>query len=365
MVYKEVIKSFLKNYKYLPRITGSLFSLYKSGSSSYAFPLRAQIENSTICNLSCRMCPLPSMKRKRGFMTLAQFKKIYDILKPPFLNLTGYGESFLNKDIFKMVSYANKNGSYVKFDSNGTLLGKNEINKVFECGLNLLSFSLDGATKKTYEQIRIGSQFEKVISGIKALIREKRRRKSPLKIHLAMVVQTGNVHELNDLIKLGERLGVDKINPTPIVEYDIRGNKKFLLDKYKKELKKAIEEFLLKRGKINVEVDIAPLVDFLKEESKKKICFIPWYSTYISWEGDVFPCCYYYNGQIKFGNIFKESFDKIWNSQSYRLFRERLRERRNDLPICKACSIDEKFIYQKMNLLLKIPLIGGFSNRRP
>lgn len=361
MVYKEVIKAFLKNYKFLPRVSLSLFSIFISGKSCYTFPLRAQIENSTVCNLSCQMCPLTGMKRKRGFMTFEQFRKIYDVLHPPFLNLTGYGESFLNKDIFKMVSYAKRHGSFVKFDSNGTLLTSAAIDQVFKSKLDLISFSLDGVTKKTYEKIRVGSNFEKVVAGITSLVDERNKRKSPLQVHLAMVVQIDNVNELMDFIEFGEKIGVDKVNPTPVVEYDLPSNKKFLLDKYKKELSEVVEEYLLNKDKDKVAVDIDPIVGFIKEARKAKVCMIPWYSTYISWEGDVYPCCYYYDGQIKFGNIYQDSFERIWNNSHYQKFRETLRDKRNNLPICKACSLDEKFLVSKMRLAKNIPLLGSLS----
>lgn len=365
MVYQEVITALIKNYKFIPRIAGCGFSVFRSGPEVYALPLRAQIENSTICNLACRMCPLTGMTRRRGFMNFVQFKRIYDILQAPFLNLTGYGESFLNKDIFKMVAYAKSKGAFVKFDSNGTLLNKDNIEKVLNSGLDLLSFSLDGATSKTYEKIRIKSNFEMVVKGIKDLLIERNRKKSPLQVHLAMVVQNDNVSELLDLIRLGEKLGVDKVNPTPIMEYDLPGNRKFLLEKYRKELKNEIDSYFQAKNKIEIQVDIEPLVEFLEDTKnlKDKVCFIPWYSAYISWEGDVYPCCYYYNGQINFGNIFRKSFKEIWHSPAYQKFREALRDHRDRLPICKACSNDERFIADKISFIGKIPIFRPLSKR--
>lgn len=364
MVYKEVLGSLLKNYKFIPRILGSSFSLFRSGEKSYSFPLRVQIENSTVCNLACQMCPLENLTRPKGFMGFSEFKKIYDILKPPFLNLTGYGESFLNKDIFKMVKYAKSHGTYVKFDSNGTLLTPGNIEKTLNSKVDLISFSLDGATKRIYEKIRVGSDFEKVIDGIKKLVEFRNTHKSSLKIHLAMVVQLDNVAQLLPLIKLGEKLGVDKVNPTPVVEYDLKKNKKFLLNKYKKELGKALGEYREKKNGLKVEVDISPLNDFMEGgKNMNKVCFIPWYSAYISWQGDVYPCCYYYDGQITFGNIFEKPFKEIWNSYKYKKFRKTLRDKRNTLPICAGCSTDEKFFTEKLKMTRKIPMINKLSKR--
>ncbi len=360
MVYRELINFFFTNLQSLPRLAGTSLSLLRSSEKAFFYPLRIQIENSTVCNLSCRMCPLNGFKRKKGFMDSGHFKKIYEALKPPFLNLTGYGESFLNKDIFKMVFYAKKNGSYVKFDTNGTLLTKENITKVLDSGLDLLSISLDGATKKTYEKIRTGGRFETVVQGIKDLVLEKNKQGKKLTIHLAMVVQAGNVDELLPLIELGEQLGVDKINPTPVVEYDLVQNKRYLLGRYKKNLQKVLEEYRKNQESYRVSVDIEPMRDFLETGKGEKVCFIPWYSTYIAWNGDVYPCCYYYNGQVNFGNIFEKPFAEIWNSPAYRKFRKCLREERNSLPICRACSIDEQFVADKIKL---VPFWQIFSQR--
>ena len=73
MVYKEVLGSLLKNYKQLPRMAGTSLSFLKYGTTAYAFPLRIQVENSTICNLSCQMCPLDNLSRPRGYMNLNEF----------------------------------------------------------------------------------------------------------------------------------------------------------------------------------------------------------------------------------------------------------------------------------------------------
>ncbi len=367
MVYREVLSTVLKSFGKLPRIFLNGYSVYRSGEKAYSPPFRAQIENSTRCNLNCQMCPLLQMRRTKGMMRIDEFKKIYDKIKPIFLNLTGYGESFLNPDIFQMVTHAKKHGSYIKFDTNGTILDREKADQTLASGLDLLSFSIDAADRKTYQKIRGSDKFDQVISNLKYLVKKRNETGSPLKIHVAMVVQEDNLNQLVKLIKMLDQIGIDKMNPTPVIEYDILQNRKYKLDRYRTQMKKIIAEYYRIKNELRMEVDIFPLEEFVDQEiennPQKRACFIPWYSTYIAWNGDVFPCCYYYNGQIKLGNVFKQDFKKIWNSSGYEHFRQKLLYHRDKLPICASCELNEQFILRKIKLLKKMPLLGLFTRR--
>src|ERR1035441_3220933 len=60
-------------------------------------------------------------------------------------------------------------------------------------------------------------------------------------------------------------------------------------------------------------------------------------SPVISSDGDVFPCCFDLFGQHRQGNAVQDSFFKIWNRRSYRLFRKKMMRERK-LEMCSACA---------------------------
>lgn len=74
-----------------------------------------------------------------------------------------------------------------------------------------LNLSLDGSTKKTYEAMRLGGSFERILKCldfVKAL-----RKSSNIKDLVAIfVVQAGNYHEMGDFVDFTKKYNVDRIN---------------------------------------------------------------------------------------------------------------------------------------------------------
>jgi MoaA/NifB/PqqE/SkfB family radical SAM enzyme len=72
-----------------------------------------------------------------------------------------------------------------------------------------LCISIDGATKETYESIRIGGKFDKLMSNIKALNAAKEDLSSRLpKIWFNITLMRSNIRELPHLVKLAHTLQV-------------------------------------------------------------------------------------------------------------------------------------------------------------
>jgi len=313
------------------------------------------------------MCPRTLIKRPKGMITFDKFKTIYDQINPLFLNLTGFGESFLNPDILAMVTYAKKHGSFTKLDTNGILVGSKFANDIIKSGLDLISFSIDAADKKTYKNIRRSNKFELVISNLKSLVKMRNKKNSPLKIHVAMVVQKDNLEQLIKFINLIDRIGIDRINFIYLIEQGVPENKQYLLDPYRKQLKILIDEYHEIKGDLKSEVDILPLEEFAdgKAGATKKdgACFMPWHSTHITYNGDVQPCPAYYDNQIKAGNVFEENFKQIWNNRIYQDFRRKLIHNRRKLPICAKCNMNEDYIVRKISIINKIPYLKLLTER--
>ena len=344
----------------------NISSRYRSSSKALALPIAMQAEMVCGCNIRCKMCALPKITRKKGMMDFYTFKKIYCQIKPETVVLTGYGEALLNPDIIRIIEYAKNNGSIVHMDTNATLLDKNMAFRIIKSGVDWIRTSVDAANKMTYDKIRVGSNYGLVWSNISSLIRlkEKTESKTPI-IDLTCVVQPENFIEIEAILEKSYRLGIgirflmgidyckstyfhwEKIREgkvTSVLDYAITRSNELGLSEANKTLKKTKETYLC----------------MMKDKKLKPgPCFWPWSSVFITWDGKVLPCCYFYNSEVIMGSVTRQRFDNIWNNRHYREFRKNLLKDREHYTNCRYCGTNESELFNKVDRYLKFaPSLG-------
>jgi radical SAM protein with 4Fe4S-binding SPASM domain len=314
------------------------------------------------------MCPLNNgLKRKQGILKFNNFKKVFDQINPAYLNLTGIGEPFLNPELFKIIKYAKQKKAMVKLDTNGTLLNQENINKILDTKIDIISVSIDGTNKKSYEMIRVGSDFELIKKNIKNLIKKRNETKSKTRVHMFFVLQEKNVVCLPEFIKLAGELKFDYVAGGFVVTLGKNENRANKIFNYNKDVAELISNTKNIISQTNVEVSIDPLLTYLTTKQNKEFynektpCYMPWYSTFITWDGWVNPCDFSCDNEIVFGNAFSEPFKKIWNNKKYKEFRKRILKKRSEVKICKGCSVDESYIDKEFSKIKKIPLISNLQ----
>jgi len=290
------------------------------------FPPVVSIEPTNLCNLHCLQCPAGrgELKRKKGEMELSFFKEIIDDLKDHVIYLLLYfqGEPFLNKNINSMIKYARENNIYVTANTNGHFIKTdNDAENIINSGLNAIIFSIDGATEDTYKVYRSGGDFSTVINGIKKLTKAKQKIKSiSPKVYLQFIVMKHNQNEIEQIKSLGKSLNVDRIFLKSVQIYEENDYNNLLpsIDKYKR--------YEMLNGKL-----------FLNKKMKNR-CRRILFTTVITWDGQVLPCCFDKDANLSFGNINnKYSFKNIWNSEKSTNFRKRIFTKRDSVSICRNC----------------------------
>src|SRR6266536_4720299 len=152
-----------------------LYETAKRFPSISISPRSIQIECTTRCNLKCEFCELSYWTEKPSDLKLANMQKMVAHLPHlKRLDLTGIGESLMNRDFFKIVEFLKSRGVYVTLNDNFTLMTDKTARRIIELGVDQIFLSLDGATKETYEKIRAGANFEKVLQNARGLVRIKR-----------------------------------------------------------------------------------------------------------------------------------------------------------------------------------------------
>jgi radical SAM protein with 4Fe4S-binding SPASM domain len=58
----------------------------------------------------------------------------------------------------------------------------------------------------------------------------------------------------------------------------------------------------------------------------------------ITWDGRVVPCCFDKDAHHVLGDLGKQSFREVWNSDAYNAFRATLLRSRSDIDMCRNCS---------------------------
>ena len=329
---KKIGKCFLK---YVPfSISSRILLILPDRLLIFKNPIKIVIEPTNICNLRCPLCltGINSLEREKGFMTYKQFVEIFNTLpnNVRLIELFFMGEPFLNKDIFKMIRYAEDHGKQVKISTNATVIG-DMTQDILDSGLSDLWVCLDGATKKTHEEYRVGSNFEDILRNIKKLCSAKKeQRLSKPFITLQFLIMKHNEHEIPQIKQIAKQLGVDHIAYKRIT----LGTTEDIDQK-----NRHAEKFLPKNKKYIRDKNI----DIEEQPKPKYICQWTWMST-ILWNGDIIPCCHDPNGELIIGNVFQDGgFQKIYKSKRYKNIRKQILQRQ--LTICKQCTWDiEPFI---------------------
>ena len=82
--------------------------------------------------------------------------------------LHGVGEPMLVKNLPKMVRYLKDRGTYVLFNTNGTVLNERNGRALIDAGLDELRVSLDAANAKSYLAVRGKDYFNRILKNVRA-----------------------------------------------------------------------------------------------------------------------------------------------------------------------------------------------------
>jgi radical SAM protein with 4Fe4S-binding SPASM domain len=253
------------------------------------------------------------------------------------VDLTGIGESLMNRDFFKIVEFLKKRAIYVTLNDNFTLMTEKAARRIVELEVDQIFLSLDGATKSTYEQIRVGANFDKVISNARGLLRIKRemRKKQP-EVKINTVVCLTNYHELPAIVELAHDMGIGMVQFVNVITFD--NTTGLNTESVARDVQKTFKETLRRAHQLGVRVKVE-LFDKLPVQQ----CDFPWTRNFVTYDGHVHPCCYTtQTGDRKaqnrhsFGNLLEHSFQEIWNNDLYSAFRQKMGE--GILPYeCQHC----------------------------
>ena len=322
-----------------------------------------QVESAIACNLKCVMCPWRKMAKKaenRGVMTPEIWAAIRPYLgRVQSVDFTGGGEPLLQPHLAQWIAEASQAGCETGFLSNGLLLKEKKCEEILAAGINWICISMDGATADIYNKIRVGSDFNRVCENVANIARL--RKGSPPKTMINFVLMDMNAHQMEDIVKLADRLGVDQVN---FKQCDVirgqegKGFGLFASEETKeiRRLQKSMDKARRLAKKRNIETTA-----FAFTPRELAVCEQdPRDSLFIRHDGTVAPCINLALGgpttflekevtmpSVHYGRLPDDDLMDLWETESCQFYRKKFQQR------------VEKYDNFVMNGLLK----GGGGNR--
>lgn len=319
-------------------------------------PLRLQVETIDICNLKCRMCSrevLADMNTRT--MPLEEFTGMVDVIQPLYVTMNGLGEPLLDKSIFEKLAFLRERGIMSSMPTNGTHLSGTRLERLAANMPDILQMSIDGATRRSFESIRVDGKFDEIVENYGSIVRLQRdghaRRESRIRILCAL--QKDNIEDFREMYLLVKSMPGVSFSLVPVFDYDAEGHAFAALipsredvERVHRRLADAIanstsdDEVKFYRDWRSVSsVWLVDSSDVSSPALSKHSCLVPWYNAYVDAKGRVFPCCYLLSEPSQvMGNIQDESFEQIWTGRKYQAFRRGLVEDRSRVDGCRTCS---------------------------
>jgi radical SAM protein with 4Fe4S-binding SPASM domain len=306
----------------------SSYQLSKAGGRLYhaGMPMSISIEPTTSCNLRCPECPsgLRSFTRPTGMLKHDLFRHVIDELHPQLSYLIFYfqGEPYLHPQFLDLVRYSTEKNIYTATSTNAHYLNDKNAEATVRSGLDRLIISIDGTSQETYQSYRVGGNLDKVIEGTKNIIAWKKKLKSqtPHVIFQFLVVKP-NEHEIPEVYRVAEQLGVDEVKLKTAQIYDYQKGSPLIptQPKYSRYKKMNDGTYAIKNTFDNH-------------------CWKMWHSCVVTWDGKVVPCCFDKDAHHVLGDLTQQSFTEIWQNEKYEQFRSSLLRSRSEIEMCKNCT---------------------------
>jgi MoaA/NifB/PqqE/SkfB family radical SAM enzyme len=319
-------------------------------------PVCLYLETTNRCNLLCETCPRTFEELEPpADMSWELFTSIVD--QYPNIQrvvLHGVGEPMMVAELPAMVRYLKARGTYVLFNTNGTLMREKKGRELIAAGLDELRISLDAAEPKAFAVVRGRDLFDRIVRNVKNFVawqKEMQAEKPRLSLWLTGLRET--MQQLPAFIRLAHEIGVPEVHLQRLVFPD--GG--FGLARPESSLFERLDDedgaYLLAAEQLAAELGVLfdasgaaePEVSLRRSESDSpwSLCRRPWSLMYFTAHGRALPCCiapFSMRGYENFtlGDARTATLPEIWNSAAYQAFRTDLLSNTPPKP-CEGCGL--------------------------
>ena len=324
--------------------------------SAETLPVCLYLEVTNRCNLLCETCPRTFEELEPPMdLSWELFTRIVDqVPSVSRVVLHGVGEPMLVKHLPRMIRYLKDRGTYVLFNTNGTLLTPRKHQEIIDTGLDELRVSVDAADAATFLRVRGKDMFDRIIRNVAAFTETQARVGAELpRVSLWLTGLKETVDQLPDFVRLAARIGVRAVHLQRLVFDDLqRGMMRADLSLFEKT--RADEDAAIRAAQdlgaaLGVVLDASGATEpglSLKQQQEDtpwSTCRRPWSLMYFTAHGTALPCCIapfsargYENYTL--GDASQQDLREIWNSEKYQQFRQSLLGETPPKP-CENCGL--------------------------
>jgi MoaA/NifB/PqqE/SkfB family radical SAM enzyme len=304
-----------------------------------------RMDTINLCNLRCKMCYYSfDYRRKREQMDLPLFRKIAAEVFPKtrFLYLSCATEPLMNKQFAEFVRITSEyKVPFASFCTNGQLLTPAVAEACIDTGLSEIIFSIDGATAATYEEIRRGGKWDRLLNNLDLLVAMKRQAgaKNPA-VRINFTCMESNIRELPAMAEFAAERGAQSLHVRHLVAYGDSNSSykdeaayKNLFNGLAAEARQVAQArglalFLpdpVPEATISAKNCATDGTRITRPREANPYCMLPWFQAIISWNGDYRICSLH-----TVGNLRQQSFAEIYNSPKMQEIRRRMLWRQAD-----------------------------------
>ena len=360
--------------------------------------LRVKLDMVGRCQLRCVMCHFahPDFKENPTTMGRDLLEKVAGELFPLAHDvvLSSSAEPLLAQELPRALELCREHEvPSFHFSTNAINLTKGIIEKVIEVQMPLLTISIDGGTKETFESIRKPMKWEKMMSRFDRVreFKEKSGSRYPI-VSATSVLMRRTIREMPTLVRIMADKGVEQINFVHMgvigglgIEDESLLNEPELSNDILAECKELCDELGLQStmplpfpknfggtidgegqildatrsdegggsamGDANdaPEIDTFSVAEFMNHKNREFLmavpdkthhnrrCYFPWYYIHVNPDGTVFPCGSWFEFST-FGDFKTQSFKEIWTGEMYQeLRRQHVKMEHRD--VCANCTV--------------------------
>jgi len=342
-----------------------------------SYPRLIQLGSTMACNLRCFFCMRTvEMIRLRHEQVKDRLEReipaaVLEQALPlmPYaetFDLTPFGENFLYSQFDRILETHRRLGCHnLTMTTAGTLLTPKWAEAIVRCGMQHVKISIEESDPERYAAMRVGARLEQVVTGIRLLNEWKKRLESPApRLTLAASYMLRNIERLPEMVRFAAEHGVPEIYVQMLeLRYnndpEVRSEE---LTYHIPVLRRMIAEGEAEARRRGIAyVVTAPILNLLgsteaangsgigeslssgasQRRPRRPLiqkCTNPWWWAYIDEGGNLWACCW---AKASFGNLERESFMEVWNSDVAQDMRRRFLS--DDIPnYCRGqlCHVD-------------------------